>query len=227
MQSDMQITDRHDDAAPALRLLIASEVRFLRDSMGEILGRNPAMSVIGNAQDCGQILSMSLELRPDLVLLDAALPNGIAGVRQLRETTARPRVVVFAVTESIESVVNWAEAGIAGYIPSNAGLADLSELVTDIAAGRQVCSGSVSAGLIRRIAATAIWPGGHKRSPAKLTKREVEIVGLIGTGLSNKQIARHLNIGVATTKSHVHSVLNKLNLQRRGQAANWARTPDR
>ncbi len=102
----MQITDRHDDAAPALRLLIASEVRFLRDSMGEILGRNRAMLVIGHAQDCGQILSMSLELRPDMVLLDAAVRDGIAAVRQLRETVARPRVVVFAVTESIESVVN-------------------------------------------------------------------------------------------------------------------------
>jgi two-component system, NarL family, nitrate/nitrite response regulator NarL len=103
----------------------------------------------------------------------------------------------------------------------------LNALVTDIEAGRQACSGSVSAGLIRRIAATAGSPGEQKFSPARLTRRELEIVGLIGTGLSNKEIARRLNIGVATTKSHVHSVLNKLNVQRRGQAANWTRSPDR
>jgi two-component system nitrate/nitrite response regulator NarL len=227
MQSDMQITGRPDDAAPALKLLIASEVRFLRESLGEILGRNRAMLVIGHAQDGDEMLSLSHELRPDMVLLDAAVRNGIAAVRQLREMGARPRVVVFAVTESIESVVDWAEAGVAGYIPSTAALVDLNTLVTDIEAGRQACSGSVSAGLIRRIAATAKWSDGRRPSPAKLTRRELEIVGLIGTGLSNKEIARRLNIGVATTKSHVHSLLNKLNLQRRGQAANWTRSPDR
>jgi DNA-binding NarL/FixJ family response regulator len=227
LQSDIQTTDRRDDAAPALRLIIASEVRFLRESLGEVLGRNRAMLVIGHAENSVQILSLSHELRPDMVLLDAPMRNGIATVRQLREAMARPRVVVFAVTESIESIVNWAEAGIAGYIPSNAALADLNALVNDIEAGRQACLGSVSAALIRHIAATAVWPGGQKPCPAKLTRREIEIVGLIGTGLSNKQIARRLNIGVATTKSHVHSVLNKLNLQRRGQAANWTRTPDR
>jgi two-component system, NarL family, nitrate/nitrite response regulator NarL len=227
MQSNMQVADRRDDAEPALKIIIASEVRFLRESLGEILGRNRAMLVIGHAQDSGQVLSMSHELRPDMVLLDAAVRNGIAAVRQLRETMARPRVVVFAVSESIESVVDWAEAGIAGYIPSNAALADLNALVTDIEAGRQACSGSVSAGLIRRIAATAGSPGEQKFCPARLTRRELEIVGLIGTGLSNKEIARRLNIGVATTKSHVHSVLNKLNVQRRGQAANWTRSPDR
>jgi len=161
-----------------------------------------------------------------MVLLDAAVGDGIAAVRQLRETAARPRVVVFAVSESIESVVSWAEAGIAGYIPSTAALADLNALVTDIEAGRQSCSGIVSAGLIRRISSTAIWSAGRKLAPAKLTRRELEILGLIGTGLSNKEIARRLNIGVATTKSHVHSVLSKLNVQRRGQAANWTRITD-
>jgi DNA-binding NarL/FixJ family response regulator len=111
MQSNMQVADRRDDAEPALKIIIASEVRFLRESLGEILGRNRAMLVIGHAQDSGQVLSMSHELRPDMVLLDAAVRNGIAAVRQLRETMARPRVVVFAVSESIESVVDWAEAG--------------------------------------------------------------------------------------------------------------------
>jgi two-component system, NarL family, nitrate/nitrite response regulator NarL len=227
MQSDMHMGEPRDDTASPLRLLIASEVRFLRDSLGEILGRNLAMRVIGHAQDSGQILSLSHELRPDMVLLDAAVRDGIAVVRQLRETMSRPRVVVFAVSESVESVVDWAEAGVAGYIPSSAALADLNALVTDIVAGRQACSGSVSAGLIQRIAAATVRSDGQKPSATKLTRREFEIVSLIGAGFSNKEISRRLNIGVATTKSHVHSVLNKLNVHRRGQAANWTRTMDR
>ena len=184
------------------------------------------MLVIGYAHNSDQIVSMSSQLRPDMLLLDAAICNGIGAVRKLRETMDRPRVVVFAISESIESVVNWAEAGIVGYIPSNAALADLNALVAEIDAGRQACSRSVSAGLIRRIASTAVRSAGQKPA-AKLTRRELEIVGLIGAGLSNKEIARRLNIGVSTTKSHVHSVLSKLDLQRRGQAANLTRTPDR
>jgi DNA-binding NarL/FixJ family response regulator len=225
MWGGMQTGDLREDSAPPLTLLIASQIRFLRESLGEVLGRNQTMLVIGYAHNSDEVLNLSSQLRPDMLLLDAAVHKGIEAVRQLRETMESPRVVVFAISESIESVVNWAEAGIVGYIPSNAALADLTRLVTEINAGRQACSGLVSAGLIRRIALTTVRSPGHK-AMAKLTRREREIVGLIGTGLSNKEIARRLNIGVATTKSHVHSVLSKLHLQRRGQAANWTQTPD-
>jgi DNA-binding NarL/FixJ family response regulator len=225
MRGDMQTVGLRDDGAPVSRLLIASEIRFLCESLAEILGRNPAMLVIGYAHNSDQIVSLSSQLRPDILLLDAAICNGIGTVRRLRETMERPRVVVFAISESVESVVNWAEAGITGYIPSNTALADLSALVAEIDAGGQACSRSVSAGLIRRIASTAVRSAGQKPA-AKLTRRELEVIGLIGTGLSNKEIARHLNIELATTKSHVHSVLSKLNLQRRGQAASWTRTPN-
>lgn len=221
----MHIDDARDDVAPARKLIIASEVRFIRESLTEILRRNPAVVVVSHAQSSEEILSLSHELRPDMVLLDAAVRDGIALVRHLRETMAKPRVVVFAVSESVESVVEWAEAGIAGFIPSSAALADLNTLLTDIEAGRQACSALVSAGLIRRIAVAA-GSDGQKFLRAKLTRRELEIVSLIRAGLSNKEISRRLNIGVTTTKSHVHNVLNKMNLHRRGQAANWMRTPD-
>ena len=212
---------------PALKLLIASEIRFLRESLGDVLARGGTISVLGYCADFGQTLSMSRELRPDMVLLDAAVREGASAVRRLREMVAGLRVVVFAVTESVESVLVWAEAGVAGYIPSTAAMADLQSLVADIGAGRQACSASVAAGLLQRIAATAAGPPKQGGQPPALTPREFEIVRLIGTGLSNKEIARRLNIGLATTKSHVHNALGKLNVQRRGQAATWmyARSP--
>jgi DNA-binding NarL/FixJ family response regulator len=145
--------------------------------------------------------------------------------RRLRATEGGPRVVAFAVSESVESVLTWAEAGVAGYIPSTAAMDDLQALIGDIDAGRQACTGAVAAGLLRRIGANPAAP-----APADapcLTPREFEIVRLIGAGMSNKEIARRLNIGLATTKSHVHNVLGKLNMQRRTQAATWMNTHSR
>jgi two-component system, NarL family, nitrate/nitrite response regulator NarL len=221
----MHRNERHADPVGcgrhALQVLIASEVRFVRESLGEILGRGGTTSVIGYCADFGQTLSMSRELRPDMVLLDAAVRDGPMAVRRLREISAGLRVVVFAVSESVESVLSWAEAGVAGYIPCTAGASDLCALVDDISAGRQACSGVVAAGLLQRIAASSAGPAKADSGPQALTPRELEIVRLISTGLSNKEIARRLNIGLTTTKSHVHNALGKLNVQRRGQVATW------
>ena len=217
--------DSHTDAsscnARALTLLIASEVRFVRESLSEILARENANLVLGLCGDFGEVLSLSRELRPDMVLLDAAVRDGPAMVRRLRETLGAIRVVVFAITESVDSVLPWAEAGVAGYIPNTAATADLRAIVADISAGRQICSPLVAAGMLQRIGEVGTAAARTSRGSDALTPRELEIVRLISSGLSNKEIARRLDIGLATTKSHVHNALAKLNLQRRGQVATW------
>jgi DNA-binding NarL/FixJ family response regulator len=209
--------DRED--APALRLVIASEVRFLRESLGEVLGRVASLAVVGYGADLGQTLNVSRDLRPDMVLLDAAMRDGPPAVRSLRALRAGLQVVAFAISESVDTVLAWAEAGVSGYIPNTAAMSDLHALVAEISAGQQTCSPVVAAGLLQRIAATAVEPANQGSGPHTLTARELEIVHLISTGLSNKEIARQLNIGLATAKSHVHNVLGKLNVQRRGQVA--------
>src|SRR5262249_36735103 len=100
-------------------------------------------------------------------------------------------------------------------------LADLSRLVLDIHSGEQVCSGRVAAGLLRRLAITG-GPATSRNAPfpaLALTKRERQAAELIRTGLSDKEIARRLNISLATTKSHVHNLLGKLNVRRRSEVA--------
>jgi DNA-binding NarL/FixJ family response regulator len=126
---------------------------------------------------------------------------------------------VTAVSEAAEDVVAWAESGASGYIPRTAGIADLIPLVLDIKQGKQPCSASVAAGLLRRLSNGA----NHAAAQIALTAREAQIAQMIAAGLSNKDIARCLNIGLATTKTHVHHLLAKLNLERRGQAASWMR----
>jgi len=209
------------NGGPRLGLLIVSEVRFLREALAELLRRDPAVAVLGLCADLDEAIIGSLSHKPDIVLLDASLREGTNATRRLRAAAPEPSVVALAVAETAENIIAWAEAGITGYVPQTTALADLVGILVSISHGKQVCSARIASGLLRHVARTARPDqGGSTQGPAAtLTKREREIRLLIGAGLSNKEIARQLDIGVATTKSHVHNLLSKMNVQRRGQAA--------
>jgi DNA-binding NarL/FixJ family response regulator len=217
----------HPPTLPArcLRIIVVSEVRFLREGLAEILKRDPTVSVVGLSADLPEMVALSPALRPDLVLLDAAYPKGVVAVKQTHDVIPDLHIVVFAVRETEEDIIAWAEAGAIGYVPNTAAVADLVRLVTSIHDGEQSCSARVAGGLLRRIALRASFGYGRNTSSPELalTPRERETAELIMIGLSDKEIARRLKIGVGTTKSHVHNLLGKLNVQRRGQVAAWWR----
>ena len=211
-----------------LRIVIVSEVRFLREGLAEFLERDPSISVVGLCADLAEVLALSSPPKVDVVLVDAALRNGIAAARWTRDVKPDVRIIAFAVRETKEDVIAWAEAGAIGYVPDTAPLADLVGLIMDIHGGVQPCSGRVAAELLRRIALTeSLGTARNPLSPAPaLTRREREAAELIATGLSDKEIARRLNISLATAKLHVHNLLGKLNVQRRGQVADIPPEPD-
>jgi two-component system, NarL family, nitrate/nitrite response regulator NarL len=208
-------------AEQRLGILIVSKVRFFAEALADILGRDQAVSISVASQ-----FSSLAEMQPDVVLLDAAFPNGTAEVRHIGNVASGVRVVVLAITETEENIILWAEAGAAGYIPATAGMADLNALIADVMRGEQRCPGRVVGGLLRWIAKGGRAAGASQGAPfaANLTIREMQIIQLVGDGLSNKDIARRLNIGVGTTKSHVHNLLRKLGLQRRNQVPRWVDT---
>jgi two-component system, NarL family, nitrate/nitrite response regulator NarL len=200
-------------------------VRFLRESLAEVLPREGRLLIAGLFSNPQEALRGIVELQPDIVLLDEAFPDGPAVVGQIRYIAPPVLVVTIAVAETPEEVVAWAEAGAAGYIPSTASLADMCRLLVEITRGEQACSPSVAAALLRRLSngvATKSRSHGSTSLPM-LTAREEQIAEMIVAGLSNKDIARRLDIGLATAKTHVHHLLGKLGLQRRGQAASWMR----
>jgi DNA-binding NarL/FixJ family response regulator len=206
-------------------VLIVSEVRFLREGLAEALKRDPPLSISGLAADLDETLAAVCRSHPAIVLLDAAFPDGVGAIRDIQAVDQAAQVVVFAVAETEDNIITWAEAGAAGYIPMTAALSDLIRFLADIMHGRQLCSGRVASGLMRRIAngANVTDRRQHSKITSILTAREREITRLVSAGLSNKEIARRLNIELSTTKSHVHNLLGKMQLRRRAQVGYWIR----
>ena len=205
--------------ARRLRIVIVSEVRFLRESLAEFLERDPSVSVVKVCADLAELVELSPSLQADVVLVDGALRDGVAAARRTHQIKPDIRIIAYAVRETKDEVIAWAEAGVIGYVPDTAALADLVRLIMDIHGGEQPCSGRVAAELLHRIAVSeSLGIDRNGPSPAvPLTRRERETAELIATGLSDKEIARRLNISLATAKLHVHNLLGKLNVQRRGQ----------
>src|SRR5215472_12807999 len=174
------------------RFLIVSGIRFLSEGLGEILAREPWIEISGVSTCVSDAVSTSHALLPDFILLDAALDGGLAAVAQLRDVVPGVRVVALAIAETEQDVFSWAEAGIAGYIPKTAALADLVQLLVGINDGRQPCSSRVVFGLLRRLGAGGSRVREESHSVSALTGRERQITEMIRAGLSNKEIARRL-----------------------------------
>jgi len=210
---------------PPLTVLILSDTRFLAEGLAQALERDDRVSTCWSCTDFQEGLARIAEVRPGIVLLDAAVQWGPEAVGCVLQVEQRTKVVVFAVTETSDNVIAWGKAGVAGYIPRTAALSDVASLLACIMCGEQRCSARVAASLLRYLSQAATTDGELNHAPVALalTPREMQIVELLAVGLSNKDIARRLNIGVATAKSHVHNLLGKLRVQRRGQVALWVR----
>lgn len=211
--------------SPGLRLLVVWGVRFLGEGLAEILERDPLVSVVGLCTDLSEAVALTPVVQPDVILLDARIPEAAVAVRRALDIAPGMRIVASGVRETEDDILAWAEAGVIGYIPGTVALGDFTRLVKDIHGGEQDCSGRVAAGLLRRVGLIARRSTGPRipLSAPALTKREWQVAELIRSGLSDKEIARRLNISLATTKSHVHNLLGKLNVRRRSQVADYVR----
>jgi DNA-binding NarL/FixJ family response regulator len=199
-------------------LVIVAALRFYRDGLAEVLPRRPGVRVVGVAAERDEARQLITTVLPDVVLLDAQLP----GARDLLPCDAH--VVVIGVEGTEDEVVEWAEAGVVGYVTRDGSLDELVSAIEAAAAGELRCSPRIAACMQRRLSALALAVDVRAAAPhVQLTSREREIVQLIMRGYSNKGIARDLGIGAATAKNHVHNILSKLRVEHRAEAAAWLR----
>ena len=211
------------ETAP-VRVVIASDVRLYREGLAGSLSQERALSVVGIASRLQEALACARDLAPDVVLLDIALPDCLELVRTLKRVAPGVKTVAFAVLDADGEILACAEAGMSGYVQRDASIGELVETLTSVVRGELLCSPRLAGALFRRVATLSAERDRNAEPPrAPLTQREREILEMIDLGLSNKQIAARLRIEMATVKNHVHHILAKLQVTRRGEAAAQAR----
>ncbi len=199
-------------------ILVVEDHGLVREGTAELLERDPGLTVLGQAASAEQALELIGPLSPDVALVDVELPgmNGIALAREIAARSAKTRVLVLSAYDDYAYVIGALEAGVAGYLLKTASARELADAVRTAAGGALVLDESISRRLTRR------WRSGLDNAPAPLTARESEVLALIAQGMSNKQIAGALALGLRTVESHVSSVLGKLGLGSRTEAALYA-----
>jgi DNA-binding NarL/FixJ family response regulator len=205
-----------------LRVLVVSSVRLFQEAFTALLGRDHGISVVGAASP-PQASAIAGELRPDVVLFDATRPSNLDYAKDLAGQRPAPKVVAFGVAEMDSEIVMLAEAGIAGYVSDDAAAEDVAAVLASAMRDELLCSPRAAAMLCHQVALLSRHGHGDA-AHAALSRRELQIAGLIDRGLSNKEIARRLGIQAATVKNHVHNILDKLKVHRRGEAAACLRT---
>lgn len=205
-------------------VFVVADICLYREGLVMILDRDASIKVLGAASEPAEAIAKlrGLERRPDIVLMDVAGDSGISGVRRVLQALPGIRVVALTVHEVEPEVVACAEVGIAAYVTRESSSVDLIATLVGASRGEALCSPSMTAALLRRISVLAgRGPGSRERMV--LTPRELEIAELIERGLSNKQIAARLHVELPTVKNHVHRILGKIGVHRRGEAAAWVR----
>ncbi len=200
----------------AADILLWSGVRIYREGLCAALAEHPriaSVAAVADAAACWEALAL---MHPHVLVLDVGADDALAVARSLRDSPTG--VIAFGVAEEETEVLAFAEVGVSAYVTREQPLDGLIAAIVAVAEGEARCSPRIAGMLLRHVASLA---GERERNECRsvhLTRREAEILSLVTSGLTNKQIARELSIELPTVKNHVHNILEKLGVGSRTQA---------
>ena len=202
----------------AIRIVLVDDHPIVREGLAAVLATQPDFEIIGQANDGTEAIDIVSALRPDIVVLDLAMPNmdGVQALRMMRAEHPELKTLVFTASETDDRIIGAVQAGAKGYLLKGAPRDELFSAIRVIARGGSLLSPVVAARLLQRIA--------EPESPVAepLTEREHEVLGLLAQGLPNKEIAAQLGIGERTAKFHVSAIMAKLGASNRTEAVRAA-----
>ncbi|MHB1342683.1 MAG: response regulator [Coriobacteriia bacterium] len=205
----------------SIRVLIADDQALVRAGFRVLLESASDIEVVGEAENGEHALALAAETSPDVVLMDIRMPvmDGLEATRRLlaSESDTAPRVLILTTFDADEYVYEALRAGASGFLLKDTDPDHLTAAVRVVAAGDALLAPSVTRRLIREFASRPEVRRAHPSELAALTEREREILTLVAQGLSNDEIATHLFISPATSKTHVSRVMMKLDARDRAQ----------
>jgi DNA-binding NarL/FixJ family response regulator len=203
------------DTNMPIRILIAEDQRIVREGITALLEDEDDLEIVGEAANGAEAVQLFQALRPDLVLIDLQMPvvDGPEAIRQIRALDPNARLLALTTYATDEFIFTALRAGAQGYMLKDASANELLAAVRNVAGGRATLAPEVAARLVAR---------SSEPEPDQLTPRELEVLRLIGQGLSNAEIAEQLVIAPRTAKVHVQNILAKLGATNRTEVVGIA-----
>jgi DNA-binding NarL/FixJ family response regulator len=200
-----------------IRILIADDHPIVREGLTAVLETQPDFEIVGAAASGTQAVERALALRPDVILLDLALPelDGVAALRQIRTADPDAHVIIFTAFDTDERILAAVQAGAQGYLLKGAPRDELFQAIRVVHGGGSLLQPVVAARLLRQFSGAAALP-------EQLTERELEVLRQLAKGRQNKEIATELWISERTVKFHVSAILAKLGVGNRTEAVSKA-----
>jgi DNA-binding NarL/FixJ family response regulator len=206
----------------SIRILLADDHTILRNGIRALLEDEPGMRVVGEAEDGRAAVALTCQLKPDVLIMDIAMPllNGLEASRQIKQQCPGVKVLILTMHDNEEYIRQVLEAGAMGYILKDAAARELISAIRTVYRGEAVLSPAVTRLVIEDYLR---WGGVRPQEEANgLSPREREVLQLIAEGYTNKQIAEILSISVKTVQAHRNNLMQKLDLHDRGELIKYA-----
>lgn len=198
-----------------MNIVVLTPVRLLGDGLAACFSSRPDTTVLAVLNDLGSLRESLATTKVDVVLIDVTQGIDFFDARSVAAQWPDVALVALGLNEQRQEVIQCGRAGFAGYVARDASVNTLCKALSEIVAGRLACPPDISGSLLRALFREAPQP---EENELALTRRESEVLQLLGQGLTNKEIGCQLFLSVATVKHHVHHILEKLKLSGRAQA---------
>ena len=207
----------------SIRVLLVDDQALFREGLETLLSIHKDIQVVGQAVNGQEAVDIALKLRPDVILMDMQMPilNGIGATRRLKQSQPDCRVIMLTTFNDNETIFDALRAGAVGYLLKDVGSAQLAESIRATVRGESILDPSVAAKVVQEFSRVSSLVGGTSSEvlPEPLSEREIELLSLIASGRSNKEIGETLFITEGTVKNHITHILGKLGVRDRTQAA--------